>query len=226
VEHILVPCFHAELQAAVTNGRTSEFMGEKMSEQNDFSGLAFPTTRRRMMTGGAALFGAFRLGALRGKLEDGAGITHSADAIHMEPVFSAGRKRVYEALTDAGQFDKFMHMSVAMQSMAPGGKPAEISPEVGGAFLLFGGYVTGRNIELVPEQRIVQAWRSEGWKPHEYSIAKFELVEQVGETKIVFDHRGFPDGNAEHLLAGWKENYWEPLEKYLRMQKQAGGAPI
>ena len=85
----------------------------------------------------------------------------------------------------------------------------------GGAFLLFGGYITGRQIELVPNERVVQAWRAGGWDPAHYSIAKFELVEQGSGTKIVFDHTGFPNGQAEHLAEGWKGNYWEPLEKFL-----------
>jgi len=45
--------------------------------------------------------------------------------------------------------------------------------------------------------------------------AKFELVEEGTSTRLIFDHAGFPQGTAEHLAAGWKENYWEPLAKYL-----------
>jgi hypothetical protein len=48
---------------------------------------------------------------------------------------------------------------------------------VGGAFTLFGGHITGRHIELVPDQRIVQAWRVVDWIPVVYSIVKFELTE-------------------------------------------------
>jgi activator of HSP90 ATPase len=36
--------------------------------------------------------------------------------------------------------------------------PTQISREVGGAFSLFGGIIVGRHIELVPNERIVQAW--------------------------------------------------------------------
>ena len=94
-------------------------------------------------------------------------------------------------------------------------KPTEISSEVGGAFVLFGGYITGRHIELVPGERIVQAWRTGGWDPGVYSIANFELVEQGSATKIVFDHTGFPKGAAEVLASGWNQHYWEPLVKFL-----------
>jgi activator of HSP90 ATPase len=86
---------------------------------------------------------------------------------------------------------------------------------VGGAFTLFGGYITGRHIELVPNQRIVQAWRTGAWPAGVYSIAKFELVEQGAGCKIVFDHTGFPKGEAESLASGWKAHYWEPMAKLL-----------
>src|SRR5437016_14235426 len=83
--------------------------------------------------------------------------------------------------------------------MAPGAKSAAISREAGGAFSLFGGYVTGRQLELVPNELIVQAWRAGGWDPGDYSIAKFQLMEQGAGIKIVFDHAGFPRGKTEHL---------------------------
>ena len=144
------------------------------------------------------------------------GISHTSEAIHQEVVFKASRKRVYEALTETSQFNKVVLLSDAMKSgVAPGMRPTEISREVGGAFSLFGGYVTGRHLELVPNERIVQAWRAGSWNEGDYSIAKFQLVEQGAGTKMVFDHGGFPKGQAEHLTAGWKMNYWEPLEKFL-----------
>jgi Activator of Hsp90 ATPase homolog 1-like protein len=67
----------------------------------------------------------------------------------------------------------------------------------------------------VPSERIVQAWRTGGWFQGVYSIVKFELVEQGDGTKIVFDHTGFPKGDAEHLATGWKAHDWEPLQKLL-----------
>jgi activator of HSP90 ATPase len=133
---------------------------------------------------------------------DTQGISHSAEAIHQEVVIKANRKRVYEVLTDTEQFRKLS-----------GGMDTKISREAGGAFSLFGGVITGRQIELVPDERIVQAWRSE-WAPGDYSIARFILQEQASDTKIVFDHTGFPQGRAEHLATGWKEHYWDGLARY------------
>jgi activator of HSP90 ATPase len=143
-------------------------------------------------------------------------ISHSEESIHQEPVFKASRKRVYEALTDAQQFDKVEKFSAEMQSGGSlGPKPMEISREVGGTFTLFGGHIVGRHLELVPNERIVQAWRVVDWGPGRYSIARFELLEQGSDTKIIFDHFGFPKGLAQHLADGWKAHYWDTLQKYL-----------
>ncbi len=146
------------------------------------------------------------------------GVSHTADAIHQEIVVQAAPERVYAALTDARQFDKIIDLSgIRGSGMLPSqaNKPTQIRPEAGAAFMLFGGFITGRNIELVPNVRIVQAWRAAGWEPGVFSIAKFELVKQGAATKIVFDHTGFPKGAGKALAAGWHKNYWQPLTKYL-----------
>ena len=80
---------------------------------------------------------------------------------------------------------------------------------------MFGGYVTGRQVELVQDTRIVQVWRAGSWKPGEYSLVKFELTAQGANTKLTLDHTGFPKGEAQHLADGWKGNYFEPLAKLL-----------
>jgi activator of HSP90 ATPase len=183
-----------------------------MSDRNS---LASGHTRRQAIVGVTIAFGGLALGsttAWSGAEEE---ISRTAESIHQEAVFKASRKHVYEALTDTKKFDKVTQLSGVMNSMPAGGKPTEISREVGGAFALFGGYIVGRHVELVPNERIVQAWRTGGWEPGVYSIAKFELVEQGSGTMIVFDHTGFPKGEGEHLAAGWKAHYWEPLEKSL-----------
>lgn len=173
------------------------------------------STRRQAVIAAAMTFGGLALGTTKAWAGAEEEISHTAEAIHQEVVLAASRKRVYEALTDSKQFDKIVEFSGVMQSMHLGDKPCEISHEVGGPFALFGGYVTGRHIELVPSERIVQAWRAGSWAPGVYSIAKFELVEQSSGCKIVFDHTGFPKGDAEHLASGWKAHYWGPLQKLL-----------
>jgi len=175
-----------------------------------------------VISGGAVALGMLALGTGAAVAADEEGILRAEEAIHQEPVFKASRKRVYEALTDANQFAKVVELSAAMKSggMKLGTKMAKIGREAGAAFTLFGGYISGRQVELVPNERIVQVWRSGSWDPGSYSIARFVLVEFGGETKIKFDHTGFPKGQAEHLAEGWRVNYWEPLAKYLGEEKK------
>jgi activator of HSP90 ATPase len=149
-------------------------------------------------------------------LAGGDEVTHTGEAIHQEVVFKVNRQRVYDALTDAQQFASVVKLSAAMRSGASAGTtPTEISRQVGGAFSLFGGHIVGRHVELLPSKRIVQAWRVVDWNPGVYSIVRFELTEQDADTKLLFDHTGFPEGKGQHLADGWRLNYWEPLAAYL-----------
>ena len=80
---------------------------------------------------------------------------------------------------------------------------------------MFGGLIVGRNIELVPNERIVQAWRPAHWDPGVYSVVKYELRKKDSQTILILDHTGFPEGDFASLNSGWHERYWEPLKKYL-----------
>jgi uncharacterized protein YndB with AHSA1/START domain len=124
-------------------------------------------------------------------------------SLHQEIDLKGSPQRVYEILLDAKQFTAFT------------GMPAEIDPRAGGAFSTFGGLIVGRNVELIPNARIIQAWRPTHWNPGVYSIVHFELKPQGGETLLVLDHTGFPEGEFDHLTDGWRSHYWEPLTKYL-----------
>jgi activator of HSP90 ATPase len=203
---------------AGTGARKAKRNLEGIMSDNNNSGLPLKfATRRQVISGGAVALGFLALGSGRAWAVVEEGILRAEEAIHQEPAFKASRKRVYEALTDANQFGKVVQLSAAMQGggMKTGAAPVTISREAGGAFSAFGGYVTGRQIELVPNERIVQVWRAGSWDAGSYSIARFVLVEQGAETKIKFDHTGFPKGQAEHLAEGWRINYWEPLAKFL-----------
>ena len=168
-------------------------------------------TRRQMLAGGVIGLAGLALGAgpARAAGEQEVAKTPSSEAnklrttIHQEVEFHAAPERIYNALLDSKQF-------AALTGLA-----AEIHREAGGQFSTFGGIIVGRNLELVANQRIVQAWRVSYWNPGAYSIVKFELKAQGAGTKVILDHRGFPDGEFESLDAGWKPRYWEPLAKYL-----------
>src|SRR5882757_4385600 len=125
-------------------------------------------------------------------------------SLHQEVDFKASPQRIYEALLSSKDFAAFT------------GAPAEIDPKAGGAFSLFGGMVVGRNVELVPNQRIVQAWRVIADFPEGvYTLVKFELKPRGSQTSVILDQTGFAEGDFDHLSEGWHSHYWEPLKIFL-----------
>jgi activator of HSP90 ATPase len=182
-------------------------MTDEMTPPDHSSAATF--TRRQMIAGSAIglyTLSRERTGAGAGSASITTAVTRAivaTRAIHDEQDYTAAPHRVYQIFLDAKQFSAFS------------GRSATISGDVGGAFVLFGGPIVGRNLELVADHRIVQAWRAIDWPEGTYSIARFDFVPQGAGTRIVLDHTGFPSQFAEHLEAGWRENYWEPLRKYL-----------
>jgi activator of HSP90 ATPase len=163
--------------------------------------------RRRFLAGSAFALGGFALSAHGARAAAVAETVRDPDktrtSLHQEVEFNAAPARIYEIFLSSKEFATMTKL------------PADISPDAGGAFSMFGGIIVGRNIELVPSQRIVQAWRPKYWEPGVYSVVKFELVTIGVGTKVILDHTGFPHGTFKGLNSGWPERYWIPLTKYL-----------
>jgi activator of HSP90 ATPase len=130
--------------------------------------------------------------------------------IHQVVDLKADPQRVYELLLSSKQFSACTKKSFDNFSA----NSAEIDAIPGGRFSVFDGHIFGRVLELVPNQRIVEAWRVVDWPPGVYSIARFELKVTGTGTQVTFDHIGFPEGLKEHLSIGWQQHYWDAMAKY------------
>ena len=167
-------------------------------------------TRRYVIAGAAMMLGSLATGAKASAQTQQPAMKETPatpgnakrTSLHYDADFNASPKRVYEVLLDPKLFAAFT------------GMPAEIDAKAGGAFSLFGGLIVGRNVELIPDQRIVQAWRPSHWDPGVYSIVRFELKSNGGGSSMALDHTGFPEGLAEHLDEGWHGHYLDGLRKY------------
>lgn len=140
------------------------------------------------------------------------GKTDSGITIHQVVYFKVSPRQVYEAILSSKEFSESTKLSFPNFSPAS----AKIDSTVGGTLSVFDGHIIGRNLELVSDQRIVQAWRVVDWPPGVYSIARFEIKAQGSGTQLIFDHIGFPAGLKEHLATGWQEHYWDALTKYFQ----------
>ncbi|MFX1325717.1 MAG: SRPBCC domain-containing protein [Promethearchaeota archaeon] len=125
--------------------------------------------------------------------------------IKKEVIIKAAPHDVYEAFMDSKTHSKFTESK------------AKISREVGGDFSVFEGTINGKNLELVPDKKIVQTWRSEdeNWSKGFYSTITiiFEAVEEG--TLIKFTHVDVPESAYDSVKDGWTTYYWKPLKKLL-----------
>src|SRR5262249_5383646 len=132
--------------------------------------------------------------------------------IHHEVNFEVPPEQLYQVLLSSKKFSACTRKSFTNFTEMS----ATIDSAVGGSFSLFDGHIIGRILELVPNVRIVEAWRVVDWPAGDYSIAKFELKRQGSGTRLIFDHIGFPAALKEHLSAGWQQHYWDALTKYFK----------
>lgn len=96
------------------------------------------------------------------------------------------------------------------------GAPAKISAKVGGKFTAFGGMLEGETLELKPNKKIVQSWRSNDWPADIYSRVTFSFAPAgKGKTKLTLSHSGIPESDYEGVKKGWISFYWEPMAKML-----------
>ncbi len=122
--------------------------------------------------------------------------------IKQSVTFKASAHAVYELLMDSRK-----HTVLA-------GDEARISRKVGGKFNV-GGYIEGVNLELVPDEKIVQTWRYEDWPKGHYSKATFSLSEEGGKTRLTFNQTGVPEEFYEDIKQGWIDYYWTPMKEIL-----------
>jgi activator of HSP90 ATPase len=128
-------------------------------------------------------------------------------SIHQEAVIEASPRQIYECLTNGELFAAATEM------------PAQLSDREGEPFSIFGGRVEGRQVELVPGERVVQAWRFGGahpepWEPGVYSIVRFTMRPEGDATRFAIDHEGIPPESEARIESGYPTFYHAPLARY------------
>lgn len=95
------------------------------------------------------------------------------------------------------------------------GSPAEVSNEVGGEFTAWDNYIWGTNLELIPDTKIIQSWRTtefpDGAPDSELTI---ELEPEDDGTKLTLTHSNVPAGQEASYETGWQEHYFDPMQDY------------
>jgi len=122
--------------------------------------------------------------------------------------FKADPATIYDLLADSRK-----HSAII-------GKPAVISTKIGGPFSIGGSDVTGINVDLVPGQRIVQAWRHRRFPEGVFSMAAVTLkATEDGGTELVLTHRGVPKDLIPETEEAWRDQYWQRIKAHLERQR-------
>jgi activator of HSP90 ATPase len=96
------------------------------------------------------------------------------------------------------------------------GHPATISAKEGSKFTVYDGYITGKNLQLIKDELIVQSWRGSDWSKKDADSTFIMLFEQKGKDVIIhMTHANLPDKHADDIKQGWIDYYWKPWKKYL-----------
>ena len=101
------------------------------------------------------------------------------------------------------------------------GAPALIVPAVGREYSAWDGYIQGRTLELVPDRRIVQSWRTSEFAdgdPDSTIVVEFEPIPDG--TRLTRTHKGVPDGQTSYETSGWREFYFVPMKGYFSRAKK------
>jgi uncharacterized protein YndB with AHSA1/START domain len=106
------------------------------------------------------------------------------------------------------------------------GAPAKAGARVGDAHSSWDGYITGKTLELVPEKRIVQSWRTTefaGSDPDSKIVV--ELAPTRTGTRLTLIHEGAPDGQTDYENGGWRDFYFAPMKAYFSREKRTANTP-
>ena len=123
------------------------------------------------------------------------------------------QKIVFKNTTAKALYD--LYMDAKKHSLVTGA-PAKISSKEGSKYSAHGGYITGKNLQLVKDKLIVQSWRAEDWNQEDIDSTFIIFLETKGKDVIVHaTHANVPDGQIGSLKSGWNDYYWKPWKKYL-----------
>ena len=117
---------------------------------------------------------------------------------------SAKPQEVYEVFVDAKKHGEFT------------GAKVKFDAKVGGKFDIWGGELTGENVEFVKGKKIVQKWRASDWPEGHFSDLTINLESENDETRLVLVQEYVPDDKADEIDDGWHEYYWKPMNEYFK----------
>ena len=96
------------------------------------------------------------------------------------------------------------------------GGEATCSNKAANSFSAWDGYITGTNIQLIPNSTIIQSWRSTDFEDNQAdSQIKISLKDNNAGCTLILEHSNIPDGQPDYKN-GWEEHYFQPMKDYFK----------
>jgi activator of HSP90 ATPase len=96
------------------------------------------------------------------------------------------------------------------------GSPVSIAARVGAPFKAFGGALSGKILQLVPNRLIVQSWRSREFSRRDLdSTLVLSFWPDKKGARIELTHVNVADRDFAGVSEGWGKYYWTPWREYL-----------
>ena len=130
-------------------------------------------------------------------------------AFTLTTTIPASPQEIYDAWLDS-----------VIHSQMTGGE-ASMSDEPGAEVSAWDGYISGRNLELVPGERIVQSWRTTQFTDeHDDSQIAVTLKAVDEGTLLTLEHTNVPDAQTSYEQSGWETHYFDPMRNYFANRKR------
>lgn len=96
------------------------------------------------------------------------------------------------------------------------GYPAVMDANPGTEFSLWEGNITGNNIEVIENTKLVQEWYF--GDQEEKSIVTIKLFENKKGTQVELNHKNIPDDDYENITEGWIEYYFGAIKEFFEVE--------
>ena len=94
---------------------------------------------------------------------------------------------------------------------------AKMSAEVGGDFMLWGGQMFGKNLEVVKNKKLVQEWCYDQWEAP--SKVTFTLKPKGRKTIVELLHEDVPERSLKSIDEGWDAYYLGAMKEMFEDKK-------
>jgi activator of HSP90 ATPase len=92
------------------------------------------------------------------------------------------------------------------------GYPAQMSTEPGSEFSLWEGDITGKNLEFIPDKKVVQEWHF--GDQSEKSIVTITISSYRENSLVTVEHSNIPDEEFISIAEGWEEYYFDAITNF------------